>query len=148
MSLEGFLLLHRETSKGVDECQLQEDSGMCEVLASLKYLKANFRRHKKAEEHLFQALAICQRTGEKQQASPLDLVATFGEACRIRKMTGGGSKSLRDTLSGCIADFNKHAVAKAACLQHLHSVGGFYQDFWALCKFMTTHKKMVLSFNS
>ena len=61
--------------------------------------KANYRQEDMTESYLNKSLAICQRTGEKQMASALDLLATFWEAARLRKMSSSGSKALRDVLS-------------------------------------------------
>eukprot|EP00439_Symbiodinium_sp_Y106_P003450 s14955_g1.t1 len=46
---------------------------MATCVATLKYLKGNFKRHDREEEYLYDALALTQRTGEKQQASPMEL---------------------------------------------------------------------------
>ena len=89
---------------------------MSSVLASLKYSKANFKAQCRPEDYLFRSLALTQRTAEKQVASALDLVATFGEAVRLRKMSSTvGSRALRDMLGHCVADYNK-SVVKAVCL--------------------------------
>ena len=54
---------------------LGEDESMAMCVATLKYLKGNFKRHDREEEYLYDALALTQRTGEKQQASPMELVS-------------------------------------------------------------------------
>lgn len=60
--------------------------------------------------YLFESLALCQRTSEKQSASALDLASVFAEAVRLRRSVVG-QKSLRDLLQACVADYNK-AVGK------------------------------------
>ncbi|OLQ08636.1 hypothetical protein AK812_SmicGene7853 [Symbiodinium microadriaticum] len=85
---------------------LSEDASMATCVATLKYLKGNFKRHDREEEYLYDALALTQRTGEKQQASPMELVSVFSEAVRLKKKTIG-AKSTRDLLNLCVQDYNK-----------------------------------------
>ena len=99
--------------EGIDGQQLAEDADFSEMVASLKYLKGNFRRQERPEGYLFSSLALMQRTSEKQSASPLDLLSTFGEATRLRRSTG---KALRDVLGQCVAEFNR-SVVKAGFFQ-------------------------------
>ena len=84
---------------------------MATCVATLKYLKGNFKRHDRGEEYLYDALALTQRTGEKQQASPMELVSVFSEAIRLKKRSLG-AKSTRDLLNLCVQDYNKF-VGKA-----------------------------------
>ena len=105
-------------TQGVDSGQLAEDDDFCQVVASLKYSKGNFRKLDRPEAYLHQALSVTQRTGEKQTASVLDLVASFGEAARLKKVGGSAGKALRDIVSGCVADFNRQ-VSKAHLLGKL-----------------------------
>ena len=90
---------------------ISQDEGMCATLASLKYLKGNYKHHGRPDSYLYDALALCQRTAEKQSASPLDLVSIFSEAVRLRKASVG-HKSTRDLLSLCLSDYNR-TVGKA-----------------------------------
>ena len=91
--------------------ELAGDDNMATCVATLKYLKGNFKRHDRGEEYLYDALALTQRTGEKQQASPMELVSVFSEAIRLKKRSLG-AKSTRDLLNLCVQDYNKF-VGKA-----------------------------------
>ena len=97
--------------EAVDPDAIAEDEDLCTCLASLKYLKANYKHHGCPDGYLYEALALCQRTSEKQNASPLDLVSIFSEAVRLRK-AAVGAKSTRDMLAMCISEYNKR-VGKA-----------------------------------
>ena len=123
-----FMLWIRPVSVGaVHACDVQEitleeladDPDMSACLASCKYLKGNYRFLARSELYLYEALTLCQRTGEKMSASPLDLVGVFGESVRIRRGVVG-QKSTRDLLQACITDFNKN-VGKAPGLSLCHA---------------------------
>ncbi|CAE7273010.1 unnamed protein product [Symbiodinium necroappetens] len=100
-----FALLHKLDCLDITFQELAEDDSMAMCLATLKYLKGNFKRHEREEEYLYDALALTQRTGEKQQASPMELVSVFSEAIRLKKTIG--AKSTRDLLNLCVQDYNK-----------------------------------------
>ena len=100
-----------QTFEDITFQELAEDDSMAMCLATLKYLKGNFKRHEREEEYLYDALALAQRTGEKQQASPIELVSVFSEAIRLKKKSLG-AKSTRDLLNLCVQDYNK-VVGKA-----------------------------------
>ena len=53
-------------------------------------------------------LGLANRTAEKTKPSALDLMLLFKESVRIRQASGRGkSMALRETLFGCIAEYNK-----------------------------------------
>ena len=99
-------------TQGVDAQALGDDPELCEVLASLKYFKAGYKRQDKPEGYLYRTLALNQQTSEKQAASAMDLVATFGEAARLKRAAGLSGKALRDIVALCIGDYNRQ-VSKA-----------------------------------
>ena len=84
-------------------------------------MKANFTRHERPEMYLFESLALCQRTSEKQSASPLDLASVFAEAVRIKRAVLG-QKSLREVLAMCVSEYNK-AVGRVPWTLHLSRLG-------------------------
>ena len=90
--------------------EIADDADFAACLATYKYMKANFTYHPRPELYLFESLALCQRTSEKQSASALDLASVFAEAVRLRRAVMG-QKSLRDVLQACVTDYNK-AVGK------------------------------------
>ena len=94
------------SAQGVESEAISDDEHMCSCLASLKYIKANYKHHLRQDAYLYEALALCQQTSEKQNASPLDLVSIFAEAVRLRKASVG-QKSTRDLLAMCIGEYNK-----------------------------------------
>ena len=79
-------------------------------------MKGNFTRHERPEMYLFESLALCQRTSEKQSASALDLASVFAEAVRLKRSVLG-QKSLRDVLGMCISEYNK-AVGRVPWTLH------------------------------
>ncbi|CAE7319141.1 unnamed protein product, partial [Symbiodinium sp. CCMP2456] len=95
---------------GVTAEEISDDKDFAACLATYKYMKGNFTFHPRPEMYLFESLALCQRTSEKQSASALDLASVFAEAVRLRRSVVG-QKSLRDLLSACVSDYNK-AVGK------------------------------------
>ena len=108
----GLNIITQFESQGVDADEIGESEELCSCLASLKYLKGTFKKHQADEDYLYDALALTQRTGEKQLASPLELVSVFSEAIRLKK-AALGARSTRDLLGLAVADFNKR-VGKAS----------------------------------
>ena len=86
--------------------EISDDADFSSCLASCKYLKGNFTHHDRPEMYLFESLALCQRTSEKQSASALDLASVFAEAVRIKRAVLG-QKSLRDVLAMSVSEYNK-----------------------------------------
>ena len=99
----------------MDADEIGESEDLCSCLASLKYLKGTFKKHQADEDYLYDALALTQRTGEKQLASPLELVSVFSEAIRLKK-AALGARSTRDLLGLAVADFNKRVGKASACM--------------------------------
>ncbi|CAE7539524.1 unnamed protein product [Symbiodinium sp. CCMP2592] len=113
-----FALMHKLEVTPED---LAGDESMATCVASLKYLKGNFKRHDREEEYLYDALALTQRTGEKQQASPMELVSVFSEAIRLKKRSLG-AKSTRDLLNLCVQDYNKGQKIKQETVKIIYNV--------------------------
>ncbi|CAE7247199.1 unnamed protein product [Symbiodinium sp. CCMP2592] len=98
-----FAMIHH---MGITADEISGDADFANCLASCKYLKGNFTYHERPEMYLFESLALCQRTSEKQSASALDLASAFAEAVRIKRAVLG-QKSLRDVLGLCVSEYNK-----------------------------------------
>ncbi|CAE7817636.1 unnamed protein product [Symbiodinium sp. CCMP2592] len=113
-----FALMHKLE---VTPEELAQDDSMALCVSTLKYLKGNFKRHDREEEYLYDALALTQRTGEKQQASPMELVSVFSEAIRLKKRSLG-AKSTRDLLNLCVQDYNKGQKIKQETIKIIYNV--------------------------
>eukprot|EP00435_Cladocopium_sp_Y103_P022359 s514_g5.t1 len=98
---------------------LEEDEHMCKVVASLRMVKCNYKKHSTPEGFLYETLSdlamsyctsLANRTAEKVKPSALDLLLLFRESVRLKQASPNGKKSaLRDLLFGSIADYNKSA---------------------------------------
>ena len=111
----------KQRAQGLSADEIGGDAELAACLASCKYMKANFTRHERPEMYLFESLALCQRTSEKQSASPLDLASVFAEAVRIKRAVLG-QKSLREVLAMCVSEYNK-AVGRVPWTLHLSRLG-------------------------
>ena len=101
-------------SKAVSEDELQEDEGICRVIASFRCIRCNYKRHENAEFYMFESLStwavgvlegrVCvarpsepyRHEGEAQCAGPDALVQGSGQdspadACREASVLAGCS---------------------------------------------------------
>ncbi|OLP75981.1 hypothetical protein AK812_SmicGene44142 [Symbiodinium microadriaticum] len=111
----------REPLEGINADEITQDEDFAACLASCKYMKGNFTRHERPEMYLFESLALCQRTSEKQSASALDLASVFAEAVRLKRSVLG-QKSLRDVLGMCISEYNKAVGRDHKVKQETHKI--------------------------
>ena len=92
----------KQRAQGLSADEIGGDAELAACLASCKYMKANFTRHERPEMYLFESLALCQRTSEKQSASPLDLASVFAEAVRIKRAVLGPEITARSACNVCV----------------------------------------------
>ena len=105
---------------------LEEDEHMCRVLASMRLVKCNYKKHSTPEGFLYETLSdlawnkttlsevsfsiffptpsspgLANRTAEKVKPSALDLLLLFRESVRLKQASPNGKKAaVRDLLWG------------------------------------------------
>ncbi|CAK9033935.1 unnamed protein product [Durusdinium trenchii] len=80
---------------------MEEDPAMAKAVASMFYIKCNFKKHATSD-------GVANRTAEKVKPSALDLLLLFRESVRIKQTSDSAKKtSLRDLLFASVADYNK-----------------------------------------
>ena len=100
MSCARFLLSQR--AEGINADEISDDEDLATCLASCKYLKGNYTHHERPEMYLFESLALCQRTSEKQSASALDLASVFCGSCAHQACSTGPEIFARCACPVCI----------------------------------------------
>lgn len=55
---KSFFTITKNHSKGIDPAELGEDLHMCKVVATLKYLRANYSAQDSPERFLYEALSF------------------------------------------------------------------------------------------
>ncbi|CAK9005798.1 Uncharacterized protein SCF082_LOCUS8747 [Durusdinium trenchii] len=139
-TLQGLLML------AVPE-ELEEDEHACKVLACMRFLRCNFKKHEAEEHFLYESLcgvlSLANRTAEKSKPSALDLTLLFKESVRLKQTHGTAkSHSIRDTLYLCIQEYNKQAWRISDPLRRLiYNLLRCPRELWEMLKDMYNNSK-------
>ena len=136
-----YSLPKKTVPKGITQDQIAADEDFCTLLASLKYLWANYEPMS-AHGALYETLChssqffldqrerinvnhqlscsltldrpmpgVAHITSEKQKPGPLDLALLFQQVVEVKR-GGGNSSSTREILYASVAEYNKKATTK------------------------------------
>ncbi|CAK9047521.1 unnamed protein product [Durusdinium trenchii] len=127
--------------------ELEEDEHACKVLACMRFLRCNFKKHEAEEHFLYESLcgvlSLANRTAEKSKPSALDLTLLFKESVRLKQTHGTAkSHSIRDTLYLCIQEYNKQAWRISDPLRRLiYNLLRCPRELWEMLKDMYNNSK-------
>lgn len=157
LSIVHLITVSASDTKAVPE-ELEEDEHACKVLACMRFLRCNFKKHEAEEHFLYESLCgvlsrcslefwfsffcfimllssnlhMCQglanRTAEKSKPSALDLMLLFKESVRL-KQTHGTAKS--------------HSIRDTLylCIQEYNKQVGGHRATWSFILKLNAHSQ-------